>query len=463
VIYFTGDNFVTGGLNQLDQDALVEYLNGGGTLIAMGQDLSSVLGAAVEDAPVGNRNFLYVYRLGANWIQDSVSGSTPDDPRTPNGMITPLSSAPALFQDVIVDLTRPRKLVAAGELSGAEETPPVTTDTTGEFSIRYDIDQNLLDFQITVEPTTTTPITVTLAHIHAGEPGVAGPPIRDLLEIAGVTPPIFVTDTFELSGIVTPSLTGPEIEQLLAGELYFNVHTSVNPGGEVRGQIEPQALLNQPYVDEIDNVFHDGSQDPTGDSTTSESNLGSDLLFRYNGPFNQYHGAVAAAHRDQPSLERPGTDYSGRSVYTSFGLEGMSNDFSPTLAMTPTTRSELLDRMLNWGWSEPGQVTITATTEANGGHVTFFTVGISGTTTVAQAPAPVPVSYRWDFGDGQGFVPTTQPQASRQYVVCGNYTVRVEVTDSYGNVSMGVQQITVTENCSERRMSMPIIADQESQ
>jgi hypothetical protein len=462
VLLFTGDNFepdgtftVPTGLTQLDQDRLVEYLNGGGTLLAMGQDLSSVLNAAVEDAPVGNRNFLYVYRLGANWIQDSVSNGS-----TPNGMITPLSTAPALFQDVIVDLTQPRKFIAAGELSGDEETPPVVTDTTGEFFLQYDVDQNELTYEITVVPTDTTPITVTLAHIHDGDAGASGPPIRDLLEISGVTPPIFVTDTFELSGVVTPSLTGPEIERLFANGLYVNVHTSVNPGGEVRGQIEPEALANQPYVDEIDNVFHDGSQDPTGDGTTSESNLGSTLLFRYNGPFNQYHGAVAAAHRDQPSLERPGTDYSGRSVYTSFGLEGMSNDFSPTLEMTPTTRSELLDRMLNWGWSEPPQVVISATTEANGGHVTFFTVTISETTTVAQAPAPTAVSFRWDFGDGAGFVPTTTPQASRQYTVCGNYTVQVEVTDSYGNVSIGTQQIRVTENCSEWQMRLPIIQGQ---
>ena len=34
------------------------------------------------------------------------------------------------------------------------------------------------------------------------------------------------------------TLTDAQEQDLLAGNLYFNVHTAKNPGGEIRGQIE---------------------------------------------------------------------------------------------------------------------------------------------------------------------------------------------------------------------------------
>jgi hypothetical protein len=364
----------------------------------------------------------------------------------------------------VVDLTQPRKFAATGNLLGANEAPPVTTDTTGAFTLDYDVDQNLLEFEVTVEPTQTTPITVTAAHIHRGAAGVDGPVIRDLAASAGLTLPLFVSDSLTLSGVVTPGLTSAEVDALLAGGLYINVHTSDHPDGEVRGQIEPEPVENQPYVDEIDNVFHDGSQDPDPDDTTSESNLGSTLILRYAGPFNIFDGAVAAAQRDQPSLERPGTDYSGRSIYTAFGLEGMSNRLNPTLGFTPTTRSELLGLMLDWAWSEPPGVVISDTTPANSSLLTTLTASLAPAVQRAALNAalggepPAAVTYRWDFGDGSAYTaPSSTPEVGHEYVVCGDYTVRVEITDSYGNVSLGSQIVRVDENCREWRLYMPRI------
>ncbi|MGD2159291.1 MAG: S8 family serine peptidase, partial [Anaerolineales bacterium] len=69
VIYFTGDNFWPDGsftvstpLTALDQNILTEYANSGGILIAMGQDLASVLGSAAFDAGT----FFYGSVLGGN-------------------------------------------------------------------------------------------------------------------------------------------------------------------------------------------------------------------------------------------------------------------------------------------------------------------------------------------------------------------------------------------------------------
>src|SRR5262249_13115596 len=64
----------------------------------------------------------------------------------------------------------------------------------------------------------------TAAHIHLGAVGDPGPIIIPLL--GGPT---------NWSG--TTPLTAEQKAQLKAGQLYVNVHTLVNPGGEIRGQI----------------------------------------------------------------------------------------------------------------------------------------------------------------------------------------------------------------------------------
>ena len=174
VLLFSGDNYLL-TVSQNEKDRLVEYLNGGGSLIVMGQDMSWSLNAGFVDPPVGDRDFLYVYRLGANYVQDSVSGGT-----QPSQFIVPTNSAPAAFASIRVDLTEPHEFLAGGDLTGEQEVPPVQTQTTGSFTIQYNADQNLLTYAVTVVPTETEPITVTGAHIHVGAAGVAGQVLRNL-------------------------------------------------------------------------------------------------------------------------------------------------------------------------------------------------------------------------------------------------------------------------------------------
>jgi large repetitive protein len=67
------------------------------------------------------------------------------------------------------------------------------------------------------------------------------------------------------------------------------------------------------------------------------------------------------------------------------------------------------------------------------------------------------VSYRWDFGDGSPYTPSQpRPQVSHSYT-CGAYTVRVEITDTYGNVSIGSKNMVISEFCEEPPLLMPRI------
>lgn len=169
-------------------------------------------------------------------------------------------------------------------------------------------------------------------------------------------------------------------------------------------------------------------------------------LFRYPGPYNIDEGLVGIAHRDQPTLEYPTIDYLGRSIFTGFGLEGVNN-----YTETFTTREDLMQTFLNWAMDEP-EASIDVLPYPEGSEVTVFeasvTSNISGTTGF---------TYRWDFGDGTGyFGPYESAMASHDYEVCGTFTVRVEVVDSWGNTAIGSYDVTVTEDC-ENIIYFPIL------
>ena len=65
------------------------------------------------------------------------------------------------------------------------------------------------------------------AHIHSGAFGVAGGVLISLSGTGGTA------GTFSGSGV----LTSGQFTTLLAGDLYLNLHTTVNGAGEIRGQI----------------------------------------------------------------------------------------------------------------------------------------------------------------------------------------------------------------------------------
>ncbi len=95
VIFFTGDSSIA-ILGESDQNILVGYLQGGGRLLATGQDLSYGLSFAPEDNSVTS----LPYFLGAEWAQDDVfSGTVETEPRRMQG----LGFAQSLRLDISVD------------------------------------------------------------------------------------------------------------------------------------------------------------------------------------------------------------------------------------------------------------------------------------------------------------------------------------------------------------------------
>ncbi len=106
-------------------------------------------------------------------------------------------------------------------LSGDQENPPVQTEATG--LCMGTLNANQTQFKITCMHDVEA---VAAAHIHKAPAGTNG----------GVVFP-FADPTSPFSG--TWNLTSENVADLLAGNLYVNVHSAANPSGELRGQIIP--------------------------------------------------------------------------------------------------------------------------------------------------------------------------------------------------------------------------------
>jgi hypothetical protein len=112
-------------------------------------------------------------------------------------------------------------------LSGDQEVPPVTTDATGSGTFTVDTGTGMLEFEVTFSGLSGGAIG---AHLHNGQPGENAPVSEDMTApFAGMT-----------SGTVmgTATLDQNQIADMVSGNMYFNIHTPANMGGEIRGQLE---------------------------------------------------------------------------------------------------------------------------------------------------------------------------------------------------------------------------------
>lgn len=126
-------------------------------------------------------------------------------------------------------------------LSGNQETPAVLTGAFGTATVTLDLGAQTVAWEIDVF---NMPSGTTAGHFHVGPPGVAGPIVLNIL------PPANISNDYHLSGSAgasSPNFTarGEQgirswedfIQSLLGGQMYLNVHSQVNGGGEIRGQV----------------------------------------------------------------------------------------------------------------------------------------------------------------------------------------------------------------------------------
>ena len=108
-------------------------------------------------------------------------------------------------------------------LSGSQQVPPVTTSASGSGTITIGADKAVSG------SVTTTGVTAIAAHIHQAAAGQNGPVIIPLTKTADNV----------WSVPAGAKLTDEQFTAFKAGNLYVNVHSAANKGGEIRGQLKP--------------------------------------------------------------------------------------------------------------------------------------------------------------------------------------------------------------------------------
>jgi hypothetical protein len=125
-------------------------------------------------------------------------------------------------------------------LHGGEETPAViVTGAFGTATVTVNMTTRTISWVVDVF---NLPSGVTAGHIHVGAPGAGGP------TMVNFTVPSPASNDFRISGSATESgitlrpdqgirSADDAFQAILGGNTYVNIHSAVNGGGEIRGQL----------------------------------------------------------------------------------------------------------------------------------------------------------------------------------------------------------------------------------
>jgi hypothetical protein len=144
--------------------------------------------------------------------------------------------------------TQPSNITYTATLAGANEVPPKTTNGTGTFTGTLNPTTNTFSWTVNYSGLGSN---VTLGHIHG--PADAATNANVIVNFAAPENGSGTLQTGATSGTSTGSISltgtvnanrgisGDSLRKLLDGGLtYANIHTSLNGGGEIRGQIHRQ-------------------------------------------------------------------------------------------------------------------------------------------------------------------------------------------------------------------------------
>jgi hypothetical protein len=125
-------------------------------------------------------------------------------------------------------------------LAGTSEVPAVTTTAAG--TATFTITGGTIQYTVNVTGIENTVV----AHIHTGLVGQNGPVRLNLCGTGDPQPPCVSGSGVLATGsngttVGYPPITFDQlVEAMRSDSAYANVHTTQNPGGEIRGQLVPQ-------------------------------------------------------------------------------------------------------------------------------------------------------------------------------------------------------------------------------
>lgn len=117
------------------------------------------------------------------------------------------------------------------DLSGEKQNPALTNTGTGKFTGTYDKSTKVLTFTVTWSLTNNA--TLTLGHFHGPAAATANAGVR----VGFISTNQGNSGTFSSS---TAALDATQESELLSGQWYVNLHSTLNGSGALRGQIPAQ-------------------------------------------------------------------------------------------------------------------------------------------------------------------------------------------------------------------------------
>jgi len=123
----------------------------------------------------------------------------------------------------------------AATLDPSSEVPPISvTGAMGSAAMVLDTDTREFGWVISFEGLTEAAIG---AHFHEAPAGSNGPVVLNLDTDSGAV----LSSLGSSAGIFAGGkiLGADDVDDILNGLWYINIHTEVNPGGEIRGQVLP--------------------------------------------------------------------------------------------------------------------------------------------------------------------------------------------------------------------------------
>ncbi len=191
------------------------------------------------------------------------------------------------------------------QMSGSQEVPPSGSTARGGCFAQFNAASS--ELAIVCSHNVIGP---TIAHIHRGAAGATGPVAFDLGDPAS---PIVAT-----WGGMSPG----DVADLLAGNLYVNIHASGRPEGEIRGQILPRTVDNFRF-------FANGAQEVPPTDSPAVGDCFADLADNASSLFVRCTHNVASPSATHLHSAPPGLD--GPVVYDFTNTQ----QFSANVPLTP--------------------------------------------------------------------------------------------------------------------------------
>jgi len=130
----------------------------------------------------------------------------------------------------------PESVVASVHLSGDQEVPPVKTFGKGKGTVLVNSETEEVEYDIYVKKLSSDIDLDIGVHFHRGERGENGPVLKDL-NVEKCDGKYRFVGSWSPRDAIQP-LTQKDLDDLLSGRVYVNMHTLEYSEGEVRGQVD---------------------------------------------------------------------------------------------------------------------------------------------------------------------------------------------------------------------------------